>query len=86
MMTTELVRSYQDLAAWQRAMELKRKINRISRDFPKDEIFGLVSQIRRAAVSISSKFAEGHKKYLERNISLFLVRPGPDWQGLRGKS
>ena len=56
------VQSYRDLVAWQKGMELVREIYRISRDFPKDEIFGLVSQIRRAVVSIPSNIAEGHQK------------------------
>ena len=48
------LRNYQDLIAWQKAMDLVEGIYRMSRTFPKDELYGLVSQIRRAAVSVPS--------------------------------
>jgi four helix bundle protein len=69
---TKEVRSYRDLVAWQRGMELVREIYRVSRNFPKDEIFGLVSQIRRAAVSIPSNIAEGHQKLSRKEYQHFL--------------
>lgn len=55
-----MIKSYKDLIVWQRAMELVTEIYRISKSFPKEEIFGLTSQIRRAAVSVPSNIAEGH--------------------------
>ena len=69
---TKGVRSYRDLVAWQKGMELVGEIYRISREFPKDEIFGLVSQIRRAAVSIPSNIAEGHQKLSRKEYLYFL--------------
>ncbi len=48
------VKSFHDLVAWQQAMELVTEIYKVSQKFPKDEMFGLTSQIRRAAVSIPS--------------------------------
>ncbi|MHB8067117.1 MAG: four helix bundle protein [Desulfobaccales bacterium] len=69
---TKEVRSYRDLVAWQKGMELVGEIYRISRDFPKDEIFGLVSQMRRAAVSIPSNIAEGHQKLSRKEYQHFL--------------
>lgn len=68
----EVVRSYRDLVAWQKAMELVREIYRLSRDFPKEEFFGLMSQIRRAAVSIPSNIAEGHAKLSRKEYQYFL--------------
>jgi len=53
-------RGFQDLVAWQRAMELVTAVYRITRDWPREEQYGLTSQIRRAAVSIPSNLAEGH--------------------------
>ncbi len=53
------VRNYQDLIVWQKAMELVEEVYRFSKPFPRDEIFGLTSQLRRAAVSIPSNIAEG---------------------------
>ena len=69
---TEGVRSYRDLVAWQKGMDLVREIYQISRIFPKDEIFALVSQIRRAAVSIPSNIAEGHQKLSRKEYQHYL--------------
>jgi four helix bundle protein len=49
-----MVRKHHELKAWQEAMELVKEIYRVTREFPKEEIYGLVSQMRRAAVSIPS--------------------------------
>jgi hypothetical protein len=49
-----VVRSYRDLVVWQRAMTLAEQVYEITKNFPKEEIFGLTSQMRRAAVSIAS--------------------------------
>ena len=51
--------SYRDLVVWQKSMELTKKIYTITKDFPKEEVYGLTSQIRRSAVSIPSNIAEG---------------------------
>ncbi len=53
------VRNYQDLIVWQKAMDLVELIYSSSKSFPRDEIYGLTSQLRRAAVSIASNIAEG---------------------------
>ena len=55
-------RSYKDLVAWQKSMDLATAVYRASQGFPKEEIFGLVSQIRHAAVSVPSNIAEGHAR------------------------
>ncbi|MEK6662680.1 MAG: four helix bundle protein [Pseudomonadota bacterium] len=51
---------YSDLSVWQKAMNLVEEIYRLTRSFPKEEQFGLVSQMRRAAISIPSNIAEGY--------------------------
>lgn len=53
------VRSYQDLDVWQLGMDLTEKCYRLTRSFPREELFGLTSQIRRAASSIPFNIAEG---------------------------
>ncbi len=53
------INSFHDLAVWQKAMTLVERCYRASGHFPKDERFGLTSQLRRAAVSIPSNIAEG---------------------------
>lgn len=50
---------YRDLIAWQKSMALVEDIYRISRGFPREELYGLTNQMRRAAVSIPSNIAEG---------------------------
>ena len=53
------LKNYQDLIAWQKSMDLVEDVYRCSKDFPREEIYALTSQIRRAAVSIPSNIAEG---------------------------
>ena|SRR5688572_1730993 len=50
---------YRQLIAWQKAMELVSAVYEITKSFPKEETYGLISQIRRAAVSVPSNIAEG---------------------------
>ena len=65
--------TYKDLEAWQRAMELVFEIYRCTSNFPREEIFGLTSQLRRAAVSIASNIAEGKGRFSDRELSQFLA-------------
>jgi four helix bundle protein len=54
------MRGFRDLAVWQRSMLLVERIYRLTARFPDSERFGLVGQMRRAAVSVPSNIAEGH--------------------------
>jgi four helix bundle protein len=60
------MRNYQSLDAWKTSMKLVRLIYQVTKKFPKEETYGLTSQVRRAAVSVPSNIAEGmgrqHKK------------------------
>jgi four helix bundle protein len=51
--------NYKELLVWQKAMDLVVKVYELTRSFPKDELFGLTSQLRRAAVSVALNIAEG---------------------------
>lgn len=53
------VKNYTELIVWQKAMDLVEDVYKVSKSFPREEIYGLTSQIRRAAVSIPSNIAEG---------------------------
>jgi four helix bundle protein len=53
------VRNYSELIAWQKAMDLVEEIYAATKQLPKEELYGLTSQIRRAAVSVPSNIAEG---------------------------
>jgi four helix bundle protein len=55
-----LLKSYKELKVWQKAYNLCIEIYKITRTFPKEELYGLTSQIRRAAVSVPSNIAEGY--------------------------
>ena len=61
-MEAERIRVFTDLIAWQEAHKLVLSIYRVTREFPKDEQFGLTAQLRRASVSISSNIAEGFSR------------------------
>ena len=63
--------SYRDLRVWQRAMELVFGVYDVTRSFPKDELYGLVSQMRRAAVSVPSNIAEGKGRLTDRDRAHF---------------
>src|SRR3989344_3729513 len=57
------IKSYKELIVWQRTLELCKEIYRLTKDFPKEEQFVLVSQMRRAVISILSNIAEGSGRY-----------------------
>ncbi len=64
--------SYKDLIAWTKAMELVTEIYRITQGVPKEEVYGLTSQIRRAAVSLPSNIAEGQGRLSKGEFQQFL--------------
>jgi four helix bundle protein len=64
--------SYRDLIAWQKAKALALEVYLCTRKFPKDEIYGLTSQMRRAAVSVPSNIAEGKGRYSKKELVQFL--------------
>ena len=65
-------RRFRDLLVWQRSMRLVEAVYTVTGPFPKEELFGLVSQMRRAAVSIPSNIAEGRGRDSDRSFALFL--------------
>ena len=64
--------SYKDLVVWPKAIDLSIDIYSLTKDFPKEEMYGLVSQIRRSAVSIPSNIAEGQARKYHQQFSHFL--------------
>jgi len=59
-LSDQSINSYRDLRVWQDAMSLAESCYRLTAQFPRDELFGLTSQVRRAAASIPANVAEGH--------------------------
>ncbi len=66
-------KSFKDLIVWQKSIELVVEIYRLTELFPKSEIFGLTSQMRRAAISIPSNIAEGSKRGTQKDFKHFLL-------------
>jgi four helix bundle protein len=63
------IKSYKDLIVWQKSIQLVKELSELTTQFPKSEVFGITSQLKRAGVSIPSQIAEGygrrsHKEYL----------------------
>ena len=63
---------YRNLIAWQKAKRHALDVYRCTRKFPRDEIYGLTSQMRRAAVSVPSNIAEGKGRYSQKEFVQFL--------------
>ena len=68
----EIVRNHKDLDVWRLSMDLAVKIYNTTQQFPKDEIYGLVSQMRRCAVSIPANIAEGSGRAHSKELCQFL--------------
>ena len=66
------VQGYRDLLVWQKGIQLAKEIYRITQGFPNEEKFGLVSQMRRAAVSIPSNIAEGQARHTTQEFVQFV--------------
>ena len=64
--------THKDLRVWQQGIEMVTSIYMMTKAFPKDEVFGLVSQMRRAAVSVPSNIAEGYARGTDREKLHFL--------------
>ena len=66
------MRNHKDLLVWQKSMEHVVEVYKITKTFPKEEMFGIVSQMRRAAVSIPSNIAEGYGRAYGKETYKFL--------------
>jgi four helix bundle protein len=66
------VRSYRELIVWQKAMDFVVAVYQITARFPREEVYGLTSQLRKSAVSVPSNIAEGQGRTSTREFSNFL--------------
>ena len=66
------VRSHRDLIVWRKAMDMTVDVYRLSRGFPRDEIYRLTSQLTRAAASVPANIAEGNARSTPRDYAYFL--------------
>ncbi len=67
-----MAESYKNLKIWSESVVLATEIYRVTKNFPKDEIFGTVSQLRRAVVSVSSNIAEGSSRSSKKDYIRFI--------------
>jgi len=67
-----MIKTFKDLLVWQQAMDLVETIYLLTKTFPKEEMYGLTSQIRRAAVSIPANIAEGNGRQSRNEYIRFL--------------
>lgn len=72
-MPNNKINSYKDLIVWQKAMELVILVYSLTDAFPKSELYGLVSQMRRCVVSIPSNIAEGSRRRTRKDYRQFLI-------------
>lgn len=73
MVSGEAIRSHRDLIVWQKAMDLLEMVYRLCDRFPKAEMYRLVSQLTRAAVSVPANIAEGHARATRRDYAHFIA-------------
>ncbi len=66
------VRNYKELVAWQKSMDLVEWVYQVTKKFPRDELYGLTNQIRRAVVSVASNIAEGQGRQTTKEFLNFL--------------
>jgi four helix bundle protein len=66
--------SYRDLIAWQKAMDFVMDVYRTSKGFPRDELYALASQLRRAAVRVPTNMAEGQGVFAANEFHYFLAQ------------
>jgi four helix bundle protein len=76
-----MANTFRDLKVWNLAMDLSVLIYELTADFPKQEIYGLSSQMRRASVSIASNIAEGKARSSRRDFRQFVtIAIGSNWE------
>jgi four helix bundle protein len=66
------INSYRDLKVWQHAMDIAELCHALTQDFPKHELYGMVSQVRRASAAIAANIAEGYGRDSTGNFVYFL--------------
>ncbi|HEY4257243.1 MAG TPA: four helix bundle protein [Candidatus Udaeobacter sp.] len=71
-MDTNTTRSYKDLVVWQKGIALAKLVYQLTNNFPSEEKFGLVAQMRRAAVSVPSNIAEGQARHTTGEFIQFI--------------
>ncbi len=66
------IQSYRELHAWQNSMQLAQQVYRVTKHFPREEVYALTAQIRRSAISVPSNIAEGQGRATRGEFKQFL--------------
>src|SRR5689334_1865607 len=66
------INNFKELKVWQKGMDLAQKIYCHTKTFPKEELYGLTSQVRRSALSVPSNIAEGHNRHATKEFLYFI--------------
>ncbi len=69
----ETIQSYKDLLVWQKGMSLTKEIYQLTSQLPRDEQYGLISQMRRAAISVPCNIAEGSRRSSKKDFRNFIL-------------
>jgi four helix bundle protein len=67
-----MIQSFRDLQVWQRSIQMSVSVYRLTKEFPREEIYGITSQMRRSAVSVASNIAEGNGRLSSGEYRQFL--------------
>ncbi len=67
------IQSYENLIVWQKSMDLIALVYKLTVTFPREELYGLVSQMRRSAISIPSNIAEGSRRGTKKDFRQFII-------------
>ncbi|MEK6746916.1 MAG: four helix bundle protein [Pseudomonadota bacterium] len=67
-----VIKNYKDLEVWKKSRILVKQIYQLTKDFPKDELYALTSQLRRAIISVPSNIAEGHSRSGTKDFIQFI--------------
>lgn len=71
-LNTKPIETFRDLIVWQKGMDLVKEIYKATSSFPKEELYGLSSQMRKAAISVPSNIAEGFRRRFDKEQKQFL--------------
>ncbi len=72
MVNSQKIKNFKDLRIWQESVKLVEEIYKMTKEFPKKELYGIVNQIRRSAISLPSNIAEGFVRYHNKEFKQFL--------------
>ena len=78
---TEMIKTFEELECWKKAASLRREIGELVKQFPSEEKYGLISQLRRCALSVPTNISEGSGRNIDKDFAQFLnISPGSAYE------